>query len=80
MIACRLGPVPRGGPAVLRAAAQVNDVAASRDLKSLIDAGLLVKQGENRGRLYTASEEILSIRRRTTEPRSLQHDPFAEAR
>jgi Fic family protein len=63
-----------------RAAAQVNDVAASRDLKSLVDAGLLVKQGENRGRFYTASEEILSIRRRTAEPRSRRPDPFAEAR
>jgi Fic family protein len=62
-----------------RAAAQVNDVAASRDLKSLVDAGLLVKQGENRGRFYTASDEILSIRRKTAEPRSPRSDPFAEA-
>ncbi len=62
-----------------RAAAQVNELAASRDLKSLVDAGLLVKQGENRGRFYTASNEILSIRRRTTEPRSPRSDPFAEA-
>jgi len=61
-----------------RAAAQVNDVAASRDLKSLVDAGLLVKQGENRGRFYTASDEILSIRRKTVEPRSPRSDPFAE--
>lgn len=63
-----------------RAAAQVKDVIASRDLKSLVDAGLLVKQGENRGRFYTAAEEVLSIRRRTAEPRSPESDPFAQPR
>jgi len=61
-----------------RAAADVNEVVAGRDLKLLVDAGLLVKQGENRGRLYVASEEILAVRRRTAEPRKRWPDPFAD--
>jgi Fic family protein len=61
-----------------RTAAEVNDVVAGRDLKGLVDEGFLVKQGENRGRFYVASEEIKSIRRRTAEPRKRWPDPFAE--
>jgi Fic family protein len=61
-----------------RAAAEVNEVIASRDLKGLVDAGLLVKQGENRGRSYVASEEILAVRRKTAEARSRWPDPFTE--
>lgn len=61
-----------------RAAAEINEVVAGRDLKSLVDAGLLLKRGENRGRHYEAAEEILAIRRKTAEARTRWPDPFAE--
>jgi len=61
-----------------RFGAEVTDFVASRDLKALVGAGLLIKQGENRGRFYIASEELLSIRRRTAEPRLRWPDPFTE--
>src|ERR1700730_5357291 len=53
-----------------RAAAELKEVVASRDLKVLVEAGLLRKQGENRGRFYVASDTILSVRRKTAEPRT----------
>jgi Fic family protein len=61
-----------------RVAADVNEVIASRDLKSLVDAKLLIKQGENRGRFYLPSEEILIIRRKTAEARTRWPDPFED--
>jgi len=39
----------------------VSDQTASRDLRALVDAGLLVAQGEKRGRHYTASREIREL-------------------
>src|SRR5436305_2264674 len=55
----------------------LTDVVASRDLKTLVEAGLFEKQGENRGRYYVASPEILELRRSTAEPRVPLPDPFA---
>ncbi len=60
-----------------RSAADVNDLAALRDLKLLVDSGLLESQGENRGRFYVASPELLKLRERTAEPRSPWPDPFS---
>ena len=41
--------------------AEVNDVTASRDLKTAVDAGLLIPIGERRGRLYGGSPQIRAI-------------------
>ena len=41
--------------------AQVNDLTASRDLKSASDAGFLMPSGERRGRYYVGSSEIRNI-------------------
>jgi Fic family protein len=54
----------------------LTEVVASRDLKSLVDAGLFEKRGENRGRYYVASPSILEIRKKTAEPRAPLPDPF----
>jgi Fic family protein len=41
--------------------AGLNDILASRDLKNLVAAGLLIPQGERRGRLYVGSPQIRAI-------------------
>jgi Fic family protein len=63
--------------ATYRTVADVSDQVASRDLKMLVDAGLLVAHGERRGRFYKASERIQLLRRQTKETRTA-HDPFDE--
>jgi Fic family protein len=57
--------------------AEVSNVVASRDLKALVMAGLLVAKGERRGRLYYATDYLKAIAQaiRETEPRSIA-DPF----
>lgn len=57
--------------------AEVSKIVASRDLKAAVDAGLLVGQGEKRGRVYVASDAIrnLAIRIRQEEPGRIA-DPF----
>lgn len=59
----------------------ITDNTASRDLKRLVDGGLLIPRGERRGRYYLASpglrgvhQEIVSAR----DPRD-ESDPFASA-
>ena len=44
-----------------RNAADVSAVVASRDLRALVDAGLLESVGEKRGRIYSASVELRMI-------------------
>ncbi len=61
-----------------RTSADVNEVIAQRDLRGLVGAGLLVKEGENRGRFYVASQELLDVRRRTAEARRRWPDPFSD--
>ena len=58
-----------------RTAADISLNLASRDLKILADAGLLVAMGERRGRFYVASESIREIRTKIHEPRRVA-DPF----
>jgi Fic family protein len=62
-----------------KALAEVSSVVSSRDLKSLVDAGLLVGSGEKRGRFYRAapslSETWLELRKQ--EPSDIP-DPFTE--
>jgi Fic family protein len=62
--------------ATYRPIADVNDQLASRDLKLLVEHGLLVPQGEKRGRFYTASDALRELWIRTREPRGVE-DPFA---
>jgi hypothetical protein len=41
--------------------AELNDIAASRDLKAAVDAGLLIPTGERRGRIYVGSPELRAL-------------------
>jgi Fic family protein len=61
--------------ATYRPAADVTDNLASRDLKALVDAGLLVPKGERRGRYYIGSEILMAIRE-MTRPLKAVEDPF----
>ena len=49
---------------------------ASRDLASLVDAGLLLPRGETRGRFYVAGEVIADLRRRCEKRRRPLIDPY----
>jgi Fic family protein len=60
-----------------RSATQVNEAVASRDLSQLATAGLLVAQGEKRGRFYTAGEWLTRIRDQTAQP-PVVADPFEQ--
>ena len=56
---------------------EVSDVMASRDLKTLVDFGMLIPIGERRGRIYKASDELKTeaLKIRNEEPTQI-HDPF----
>jgi Fic family protein len=47
---------------------------ATRDLKQLVEAGLLVAHGERRGRLYTAGPPLLALRQAIVAARDPQDD------
>ena len=49
---------------------------ASRDLKLLVDSGLLVPRGERRGRFYEGSDIVRSLRARISQPDVQIEDPF----
>lgn len=57
---------------------EIRDLTASRDLKSMVDAGLLEPVGERRGRYYLASEELTARRKqiRASRPERANEDPF----
>jgi Fic family protein len=61
--------------ATYRKAAAVSDAVASRDLGALVAAGLLVAQGEKRGRIYVAGEWPKQKRAETSLPK-VASDPF----
>ena len=63
--------------ATYRAAAEISDPLASRDLRALVDAGLLVPHGERRGRHYLAGEWLLQARN-ATRARKVTTDPFTD--
>lgn len=58
---------------------EISELTASRDLKALVDAGLLVARGEKRGRLYVGSETVKNERAAIRARRSKRDDddPFA---
>jgi Fic family protein len=60
-----------------RRIADVSGVVASRDLRAIVNAGLLISKGERRGRYYIATEylRILAQKIRDTEPKDIP-DPF----
>jgi hypothetical protein len=60
-----------------RVSADVSSNLASRDLKNLVDAQLLMPEGEKRGRRYVASPLLREIRERHRLPKG-EDDPFAE--
>ena len=60
-----------------RISADISKNLASRDLKALVDAELLVPEGEKRGRFYVASRRVAEIRHRLRLPKNVA-DPFAE--
>jgi Fic family protein len=48
--------------ALYRKDADISENLASRDLKLLVDLGLLVARGERRGRIYVAAQELQKLR------------------
>ena len=60
-----------------RSIAEITENLASKDLKLLVAQGLLIPQGEKRGRFYIASDLLKAIRMQTREARKVE-DPFAE--
>ena len=64
---------------VAQADEEITEQTASRDLRQLVDAGLLITHGEKRGRHYTASKALADLRQagvRARDPRD-DTDPFA---
>jgi len=57
----------------------VSEAIATRDLRAMADAHLLVAHGERRGRFYTPSEELraIAVEIRGKRPRQDETDPFA---
>ena len=57
---------------------QISDLTASRDLKAMVDAGLLEPVGERRGRHYVAREHVIEVRAiiRRDRPARDTTDPF----
>lgn len=63
--------------ATYRPSSDISGNLASRDLKQLTDAGLLVARGEKRGRHYVASPRVLAVRDRVW-VRQRVVDPWAD--
>jgi len=57
--------------------ADVSEQVASRDLKLLVERGLLTAEGETKGRIYRASDDLHSIYARHYETRT-NIDPFTQ--
>jgi hypothetical protein len=56
--------------------AGISDQVATKDLKRLVDCGLLIASGDRKGRTYQAAELVREIRARFEEPKGIP-DPFA---
>lgn len=56
----------------------LSEAVATRDLRALVEAALLVAHGEKRGRFYVATPELTALRERSRRPRSgREADPYA---
>ena len=64
---------------IYRSQVDISENLATRDLKMLVDAGLLIAKGEKRGRDYVGSETILQISKMAWEPR-ITEDPYQTLR
>jgi Fic family protein len=62
--------------AAYRSVADISVQVATKDLKLLVDRGLLIPAGDKKGRSYQASEFVKEIRSRFREPKRVA-DPFA---
>jgi hypothetical protein len=62
--------------AAYRSVAEISVQVATKDLKLLVDRGLLVSSGEKKWRSYEASEVLKELGSRFREPK-LVPDPFA---
>jgi Fic family protein len=64
---------------VEQAGEEMSEQAATRDLKQLTDVGLLVPQGEKRGRVYVGGPDIRRLREEMFNERAARDDtdPFA---
>jgi Fic family protein len=58
-----------------RVSTDISNNLASRDLKQLVDAGLLEAKGERRGRHYVAAPPVREIRERNRRPKGVEN-PF----
>ena len=58
-----------------RVSADISKNLASRDLKLLVESGLLVAKGERRGRHYVAGDTVRGIKERHRLPKGVE-DPF----
>jgi len=63
--------------ATYRSAADISETLASRDLKLLVERGLLIPDGTNRGRSYLGSQVLKDLRHRTREPRAIEGPAFS---
>jgi hypothetical protein len=61
--------------AAYRTVADVSIQVATKDMKLLVDRGLLIPTGDKRGRSYQASDFVREIRSRFREPKAVP-DPF----
>jgi hypothetical protein len=62
--------------AAYRSVAEISVQVATKDLKLLVDRGLLVSSGEKKWRSYEASDVLKEIRARSRVPKRVA-DPFA---
>jgi Fic family protein len=61
-----------------RKLAEISDQVAGKDLRELVRAGLLIPQGEKRGRVYVVSDEVREATQRIRIPKIVE-DPYAES-
>lgn len=61
-----------------RAAADVSDQVAGKDLKVAVQVGLLLAKGAKRGRYYVAAPALQEMREKAREPK-VTSDPFDES-
>jgi Fic family protein len=57
---------------------EISDLTASRDLKAMVDAGMLTAVGERRGRYYLAGDDVVALRAEVRDARApkVADDPF----
>ncbi len=61
-----------------RTQAEISSQVAARDLRMLVNKGLLSPRGEKRGRIYVASPDLFAIREGAREPRARTEDVFIQ--